>query len=170
MSDSGAGEYEFDALGRLAFELTLLSRHYTGATPRRAGHQLERSAFLILTRLELEHALSLRELAEAFRLDISTLNRQVAAMSRQQLVVRVPDPDGGVARKVQASAKGLALLAADRALGREGLRSVVSEWSEPDLAQLGALISRFNRDIEAREENPWPRPAAESIAEAGPRP
>ncbi|MFC8531657.1 MarR family winged helix-turn-helix transcriptional regulator [Nocardia sp. NPDC057227] len=168
MSDSGSGEY--DAVERLSFELTLLSRHYTGATPRRAGHQLERSAFLILTRLELEHALSLRELAEAFRLDISTLNRQVAAMSRQQLVVRVPDPDGGVARKVRASAKGLELLAADRALAHEGLRTVVSEWPEADLAQLGALISRFNRDIEQREENPWPRPAADSVAEPGQRP
>lgn len=156
MSDSGCGDP--DALDRLSFELTLLSRHYNTYSARRPGFRLDRSAFLILTRLEMATALSLRELAEAFRLDISTINRQVAAMSRQHLVVRVPDPDGGVARKVRASAEGLELLAHDRALGRQGMEKVVADWSEADIALLGSLVARFNADIERREANPWPRP------------
>ncbi len=44
-------------------ELTLLSRYHAHA--QRAGFQLDRSAYLLLGRLELEHPLSLKQLAEA---------------------------------------------------------------------------------------------------------
>src|SRR3954453_23852382 len=101
------GAPEDKALTRLVFELTLLSRHFPASLLRRPGFQLDRSAYLILSRLEIDSPLSLRELSEAFQLDISTINRQVGAMLKQGLVERVPDPDGGIARKIQASAKGM---------------------------------------------------------------
>ncbi|WP_040869541.1 MarR family winged helix-turn-helix transcriptional regulator [Nocardia exalbida] len=157
MSDSGPGDDA--ALSRLTFELSLLSRHFPAALLRRPGFQLDRSAYLILTRLELDHPLSLRELAEAFRLDISTINRQVAAMLRQGLVDRVPDPDGGIARKIRASPKGLESLASDRVQSRQGIGAVVADWTEADIDQLSKLIARFNQSVEDKEHNPWPRPS-----------
>ncbi|MGO4616426.1 MarR family winged helix-turn-helix transcriptional regulator [Nocardia sp. 2YAB30] len=156
MSDSGLADST--ALTRLAFELSLLARHFPAALPRRPGFQLDRSAYLILTRLELDAPLSLRELSEAFQLDISTINRQVGAMLKQGLVDRVPDPDGGIARKIRASAKGLELLAADRAQSRQGIGSVVADWADADVDQLSRLIARFNQSVEHIEDNPWPRP------------
>jgi DNA-binding MarR family transcriptional regulator len=156
MSDSGPGDDA--ALSRLAYELSLLSRHFPAALLRRPGFQLDRSAYLILTRLELDHPLSLRELSEAFRLDISTINRQVAAMLRQGLVDRVPDPDGGIARKIRASPKGLESLASDRVQSRQGIGAVVADWTEADIDQLSKLIARFNQSVEDKERNPWPRP------------
>ncbi|MFG3620844.1 MarR family winged helix-turn-helix transcriptional regulator [Nocardia sp. NPDC047654] len=156
MSDSGPGDDA--ALSRLAYELSLLSRHFPAALLRRPGFQLDRSAYLILTRLELDHPLSLRELSEAFRLDISTINRQVAAMLRQGLVDRVPDPDGGIARKIRASPKGLESLASDRVQSRQGIGAVVADWTEADIDQLSKLIARFNQSVEDKEHNPWPRP------------
>ncbi|MBF6217220.1 winged helix-turn-helix transcriptional regulator [Nocardia abscessus] len=156
MSDFGPGDSA--ALTRLAFELSLLSRHFPAALLRRPGFRLDRSAYLILTRLELDHPLSLRELSEAFRLDISTINRQVGAMLKQGLVDRVPDPDGGIARKIRASAKGLDFLASDRKQSRQGIGAVVAEWSDADVDQFSRLIARFNQSVEDREDNPWPRP------------
>ncbi|MGW5730758.1 MarR family winged helix-turn-helix transcriptional regulator [Nocardia beijingensis] len=158
MSDSGPGDKA--ALNRLTFELSLLSRHFPAALLRRPGFQLDRSAYLILTRLELDHPLSLRELSEAFQLDISTINRQVGAMRKQGLVERVPDPDGGIARKIRASAKGLELLAADRKQSRQGIGAVVAEWTEDDIDLFSRLIARFNKSVEDKEANPWPRPAS----------
>ena len=146
------------ALGRLDFELTLLSRHYPATMLRRPGFRLDRSAYVILTRLEIDSPLSLRELAEALQLDISTINRQIAAMLRQDLVERVPDPEGGVARKIRASVDGLRYLAADRARSHEGIGAVVAEWSTEDIDRLGTLIARFNASIEHLEDNRWPRP------------
>ncbi|MGV9725067.1 MarR family winged helix-turn-helix transcriptional regulator [Nocardia beijingensis] len=157
MSDSGPGDKA--ALNRLTFELSLLSRHFPAALLRRPGFQLDRSAYLILTRLELDHPLSLRELSEAFQLDVSTINRQVGAMRKQGLVERVPDPDGGIARKIRASAKGLELLAADRKQSRQGIGAVVAEWTEDDIDLFSRLIARFNQSVEDKEANPWPRPA-----------
>lgn len=153
-----SGPEDDDELTRLVFELTLLSRHFPASLLRRPGFQLDRSAYLILTRLEMDSPLSLRELSEAFQLDISTINRQVAAMLKQGLVERVPDPDGGIARKIRASAKGLELVAADREQSQEGIGAVVADWTAADIAQLSGLISRFNMSIEHLEENPWPRP------------
>ncbi|WP_329413215.1 MarR family winged helix-turn-helix transcriptional regulator [Nocardia vinacea] len=156
-----SGPEDDDELTRLVFELTLLSRHFPASLLRRPGFQLDRSAYLILTRLEMDFPLSLRELSEAFQLDISTINRQVAAMLKQSLVERVPDPDGGIARKIRASAKGLELVTADREQSQEGIGAVVADWTAADIAQLSGLISRFNMSIEHLEENPWPRPPAQ---------
>ncbi|WP_227996580.1 MarR family winged helix-turn-helix transcriptional regulator [Nocardia australiensis] len=146
------------ALSRLAFEVALLARHFPTTLLRRPGFQLDRSAYLILTRLEINSPLSLRELSEAFQLDISTINRQVAAMLKQGLVERVPDPGGGIARKVRASGKGLEMVAADHAQSSEGIGVVLADWSEADIETLGTYIARFNESIEHLEDNPWPRP------------
>lgn len=156
MSDSGPAADA--ALPRLVYELTLLARHFPASLLRRPGFQLDRSAFLILTRLEHDTPLSLRELSEAFQLDISTINRQVAAMLKQGLVDRVPDPAGGIARKIQASAKGLEALASDRMQSHDGIGAVVADWPGADIEQLGKLIARFNHSVEHLEDNPWPRP------------
>ncbi|MEU8901058.1 MarR family winged helix-turn-helix transcriptional regulator [Nocardia sp. NPDC048505] len=147
-----------EALPRLVYEITLLSRHFPTAVLRRPGFRLDRSAYLLLIRLELDGPLSLRELSEAFRLDISTINRQVGSMLKLGLVERVPDPEGGIARKIRASTEGLAELAHDRAQSREGIGSVVADWDEADVAQLSKLVARFNASIEEKENNPWPRP------------
>lgn len=159
MSESGPADKA--ALQRLVFELTLLSRHFPASLLRRPGFQLDRSAFLLLTRLEIDSPLSLRELSEAFQLDISTINRQVGAMLKHGLVERVTDPDGGIARKLRASAKGLELLAADRKQSHEGIGAVVADWADADVSMLSELVSRFNESIEHIEDNPWPRPPAD---------
>lgn len=156
MSDSGPTDDA--ALTRLAFELSLLARHFPAAVLRRPGFRLDRSAYLILTRLELDSPLSLRELSEAFRLDVSTINRQVGAMLKQGLVDRVPDPEGGIARKIRASTQGLELLAADRRQSRAGIGTVVAGWAESDVDQFSRLVARFNQSVEHIEHNPWPRP------------
>lgn len=162
MSDSAALPAAPDrrdptVLARLVLELTLLSRQYPAAR-RNSPFQLDRSAYLILTRLQLGGPLSLRELAEAFGLDVSTVNRQVAAMLDQDLVERVPDPDGGIARKVRPSEKGLRLFEDDLALQRRGVGAVVAGWPDDEVEQLVRLMERFNEGVEGLARHPWPRP------------
>jgi len=162
MSDSalpaGAADHrDPTVLARLVLELTLLSRHHPAAR-RRTPFQLDRSAYLILTRLQLGAPLSLRELAEAFGLDVSTINRQVAAMIEQDLVERVPDPDGGVARKIQPSEKGIRLIEADLELQRSGVANMLADWPDDEIDQLVRLMERFNESVEGVVRHPWPRP------------
>ncbi|WP_107984307.1 MarR family transcriptional regulator [Rhodococcus sp. OK519] len=141
----------------IEYELTLLSRYHALAWQR--GRQtLDRSAYLILARLELDRLMSLKELAEAFLLDISTINRQVGALERNGLVERVADPGGGVARKVRPTEKGMAQMRADRDLNRSGVGRVLEEWTPDEVELLQSLLVRFNRGVEAIEGRQWPRP------------
>lgn len=151
--------WELNALER---EISLFARHHLSVQQSRPGQQLERSAYLLLTRLESAESMSLRELAEAFRLDVSTINRQVAPLLKQGLVERFPDPEGGMARRFRPSPEGLERLAADRERSREGVAMVVGDWSPERLGTFLDLLTSFNVKIEELEGNPWPRPDDES--------
>lgn len=145
-------------LSNVEYELTLLSR-YHALTWQRGGQMLDRSAYLILSRLELDHLMSLKELSEAFLLDISTVNRQVGALERKGLVERIADPEGGVARKVRPTEEGMARMRADRAQNRAGVGRVLERWSADEIGLLRSMLVRFNRDVEELEGRSWPRPA-----------
>jgi DNA-binding MarR family transcriptional regulator len=144
-----------NVVAAVEYEMTLLSRYRQREL---SGMALDRSAYLLLGRLELEHPLSLKELAVAFSLDISTINRQVTALVREGLVEYVLDPDGGAARKVQSTPAGLAGLYDDRRHSRDGVERVVAGWSAADLTHLRDLLTRFNTAIEDLQGIHWPRP------------
>ncbi|MFJ8660209.1 MarR family winged helix-turn-helix transcriptional regulator [Streptomyces sp. NPDC093795] len=138
----------------------LLGRHAHLYAPRSraAGDHLDRSAYVVLTRIRMHGPMSIGQLSEAFGLDASTLNRQTAAMLRTGVVERIPDPDGGIARKFRITAEGERRLDADRDANIAGLDRVMEDWSPEDVARFAAYLERFNRDIERLEKRPWPRP------------
>lgn len=147
-----------DRIETIEFEALVLGRHLspTRLSPERP-HPLERSAYTLLRRLALQGPMSIKQLSEAFALDVSTLNRQTAALVRDGLAERIPDPEGGVARKFRVTEVGLDRLAGERRANTEGLQRVLAAWSEEDLATLADMLRRFNADIERRDGRPWPR-------------
>jgi len=143
-------------IAALEVELTLLARHHLHSSQHSAERLLDRSGYHLLSRLELG-PMNLKQLAEAFRLDPSTVNRQVNALLRAGLLERVPDPEGAVARVLRPTAEGLDLLHRDRAIVQEQIARVVGEWSGTDLDDLHRLLEKLNSSIEALEGRPWPR-------------
>lgn len=137
-------------------ELTLLARHNLHNGPR-AGMALDRSGYSILTRLAQQPGMTLAELAEAFGLDISTVNRQVARLRERSYVERVLDPGGGAARRLSPTREGLKALRSDRRAIQAGIERVLDGWSNQDRERLRALLTRFNEDVERLEGRPWPR-------------
>ena len=104
--------------------------------------------------------MSIGELSDAFGLDASTLNRQTAAAMRAGLVERIPDPDGGMARKFRITDEGARL---PRRRNGEG----IVQRPGPGHGRLGRTRTsppspptcrRFNTDIERIGGRPWPRP------------
>ncbi|WP_329202035.1 MarR family winged helix-turn-helix transcriptional regulator [Streptomyces sp. NBC_01435] len=146
-------------LSDLERELTLLSRHFIAARGPRMGQSLERSAYVLLTRLEVGEPLTLKELALSFQVDVSTINRQVGAMLRNGLVERIPDPEGGMARKFRPTALGLERLAADRAVSRAGTTRLIeaSGWTDRRTEEFVTLLVEFNQSIERLEGLTWSR-------------
>lgn len=109
------------------------------------------------SRLEADRPLTAREVADALQLEISTVTRQVGAMLRAGLVERIPDPDGGLARRLRPTRIGLRRLAADREVYRAGLGKVVEGWSARDRDELNTLLRRLNEGIESLQSGRWPR-------------
>ncbi|MCX4904813.1 MarR family winged helix-turn-helix transcriptional regulator [Streptomyces sp. NBC_00878] len=143
----------------IEFEAMLLGRHMYLLTPHARGlhGRLDRSAYLLLSRIRAEGPMSIGRLSDAFGLDVSTLNRQTAAMLRVGVVERIPDPDGGVARKFAITAEGERRLSSDRAENVAGLEKVVADWTPEDVTEFAALLSRLNRDLEHHDGRLWPR-------------
>lgn len=149
-------------------ELMLIGRHQVMAVRqgRRPEGWLDRSAYTLLSRLEAEGPMSIGQLAEAFSLDTSTVNRQTSAMLKSGLVERIPDPDGGLARKLRVTEVGEQRLAADRQFSLEGISRVLDGWTPAEVRQLADCLIHFNASIERREGHPWPRQATASRSAA----
>ncbi|MFJ7265364.1 MarR family winged helix-turn-helix transcriptional regulator [Streptomyces sp. NPDC099050] len=151
-------------LEKLERELMLLARHQVPARRERDTERLERSAYLLLSRIDTQGPMSIGQLSEAFGLDTSTVNRQTAALLRCGLAERVPDPEGGMARKLCITDEGGRRLAEDREINRSCLARVVAGWSPEEVRQLEDSLVRLNRSAEALEGRHWPR-----LEENGPR-
>lgn len=143
-------------IAALEVELSLLARHFLHSSQHSPERLLDRSGYQLLSRLELG-PLTLKQLAEAFRLDASTVNRQVNALLRAGLVERIPDPAGAVAKVLRPTAAGLDLLHRDRATVQDQLATVLDGWKRQDRDDLRRLLEKLNTSIEALEGRPWPR-------------
>lgn len=143
----------------LVRELMLVNRHFVlgVADSYRGGDRLDRSAFILLSRIEAEGPMSIGQLAEAFALDTSTVNRQTAAMLRIGVAERIPDPEGGLARKLRITEEGRKRLRSERDWAVSGLRQVLRDWKPEEIGQLLASVTRFNQSIEEVSGKPWPR-------------
>ncbi|MEU9431561.1 MarR family transcriptional regulator [Streptomyces sp. NPDC048252] len=142
------------------YEQMLLSRHtfLNQRGGRRKDSVMERSAYILLSRIRVQGPMSIGELSEAFGLDASTLNRQTAAAMRAGLIERIPDPEGGMARKFRLTDEGTRLLDSEREGIVDILDQVMTDWPDEDIAAFAGYLRRFNYGIEAIGGRPWPRP------------
>ncbi|MFI7301188.1 MarR family winged helix-turn-helix transcriptional regulator [Streptomyces sp. NPDC050121] len=144
---------------RMERELLILMRHMTMAGPRGPGKQagLDRSAYVLLSRLEAQGPMSIPELVEAFGLASSTLNRQTTALLKNGLVERTIDPSGSIVHKFRITEEGLSRLKAERDRTASGLDQTLSDWTPERLERFIDDLEQFNTDIERTTGRPWPR-------------
>lgn len=110
---------------------------------------LDWAAFSVLFQLVKCGARRQGELAEMTMLDPSTISRYAAQLTRAGLIERRPDPDDGRAVQLGATQAGLAMHDTMIARRDELFRQTMINWTLEDVAALGALIARFNDDLEA---------------------
>ncbi|WP_425825247.1 MarR family winged helix-turn-helix transcriptional regulator [Streptomyces fractus] len=140
------------------FEHMVLGRHQLGNEKRRRqADRLERSAYIMLSRIQAQGPMSIGQLSEAFLLDASTLNRQTASAMRSGLLERIPDPDGGMARKFRLTEEGERRLVEERETHVQELDKVFEDWPADDVETFARYLQRFNTSIERLSGQPWPR-------------
>lgn len=135
-------------LARLESALTELNRQPSLGAFGEVAVGLERSAYIILGKLHRDGPQSIGQLADAFGLDQSTVNRQTAAMVRSGLIERIADPDGGIARKFVATEDGVSRFTEHRDWRSEALGRVLSDWSREELGAFAAMLERFTGDLD----------------------
>lgn len=114
---------------------------------------VDRSAYGILCRLADEGAQRLGTLAAAFGLDPSTITRQVQALEKAGLATRRADPADRRAFILQLTGDGLQVLNRTREYRRHRLDEILSDWSEGDREMLASLLTKFNKSIDALDED-----------------
>ncbi|MFI7667375.1 MarR family winged helix-turn-helix transcriptional regulator [Nocardia sp. NPDC049526] len=144
-------------LDKIEFETMLFGR-YSLASRQLGGRRLDRNTYTLLNRLRVAGPMTLGQLSEAVGQDVSTLNRRTAAMVRDDVVERIPDPDGGMARKFRITAEGERQLDRERDESLQTLATILADWSPQDAAAFADYLQRFNIDIERYLGRPWPRP------------
>jgi DNA-binding MarR family transcriptional regulator len=130
----------------IEYEQMLLSRY--AIAQHRGDEGLDRSAYLLLSRIQAQGPMTISQLSEAFHLDLSTVQRQTTAAMREELLERIPDPSGRVARKFTLTAHGIDRLRAVRERSTGALTRILRDWPTDDVNQFAELLHRFNADIE----------------------
>ncbi|MGP3918564.1 hypothetical protein [Nonomuraea sp. 10N515B] len=71
-----------------------------------------------------------------------------AVLLRGGLAERIPDPEGGMARKLRITEEGLRRVAAERDFRLGGLATVLKDWSRQELTSFAEGLAHFNASIE----------------------
>jgi DNA-binding MarR family transcriptional regulator len=144
-------------IGDIEFEMMMLGRYQLVASgAERDGGRLERSAYLLLSRINAQGPMTIRELSEAFHLDPSTVNRQTAAMLREGLVERAATPDK-IARSFRLTDQGRRRLDEGRDFILNRMEKIFGEWTADEVAVFAANLKRFSASIEQISGLSWPR-------------
>ncbi|GHB45951.1 MarR family transcriptional regulator [Streptomyces cirratus] len=109
-----------------------------------ARNSMDRAAYLLLNRLDLEGPMGVKALAGGMGIDSSTVTRQVAPLVDGGLVKRTSHPEDGRAVVLALSPRGLARLEEVRSSRRELMARVTQDWTEEEREAFTALLTRFN--------------------------
>jgi len=88
-------------------------------------------------------------LAEAMRLDQSTVSRHVSALEQARLVERLDDPDDRRAALLSMTPAGRRRLATILEERRAIFRAATADWSDADRARLAGLLDRMVRALDS---------------------
>lgn len=117
-----------------------------------AGLGLDRSGYITLARIEEAAAngpVRLTDLAEATGFDISTVSRQVRAVTEAGLVERSCDPSDQRASHLRLTPAGKATLDRARKASQDALSEMLSTWSVKERQTLARLLDRLVGQIAA---------------------
>ncbi|MUT66470.1 MarR family winged helix-turn-helix transcriptional regulator [Paenibacillus sp. NEAU-GSW1] len=133
------------ALETIEVELALLVRRITSITASKKIGSLERSAYLLLHQIASHGSAGVKALSDEFRLDISTVSRQAAALEQKGYVERIPDPQDGRAYSLQITKLGAKELIENREARIARIEALVKDWTDEEREQFGSLMKKFNR-------------------------
>ncbi|UVI30154.1 MarR family winged helix-turn-helix transcriptional regulator [Paenibacillus spongiae] len=134
-----------NSLDMIEFELTLLHRRLTSISTDKTIGNLDQSAYLLLQRIAYHGSTGVKALSDEFRLDISTVSRQAAALEQKGYVSRIPDPLDGRAYSLHITDQGIEELMESKNARQARIEELLKSWSDEERSLFGQLMKKFNR-------------------------
>jgi DNA-binding MarR family transcriptional regulator len=125
------------------------SRRLHRARQLRTGHQLSRSGWEFLRRVDDLCPLRVSQLAELLDLSLPVTSRALQRLEDDGLVARRPDPLDGRATRFVTTAEGRRVRASIQAAMHDELGTVLAGWSAADRRLLADLMPRLVADMRA---------------------
>ncbi len=101
----------------------------------------------LLYTLKCHGPMRLGDIAEAMRLDASTVSRHVQQLGDRGYIDRDPDPEDGRARIIAISDAGRAALKHTFDQRRALVSAALTEWEDADREQLRSELARLTRSL-----------------------
>lgn len=120
----------------------------------RARNSMDRAAYLLLNRLDIEGPMGVKALAEGMGIDSSTVTRQVAPLVESGLVKRANHPEDGRAVVLALSERGRERLEEVRESRRALMALVTEDWSTREREIFCELLGRFNSALSEYHARP----------------
>jgi DNA-binding MarR family transcriptional regulator len=131
------------------YQVAVLVRLITAARPENPEvAALDRSAYLILHEVQASPIpLSLQDLAERLKVDLSTISRQVSAMERKGLIERLTDQDDFRVHRVSATDSGVEAFHSMRRARHDLYKQILYDWDGQAVKTLAQELTRLNDSI-----------------------
>ncbi|MEO6605382.1 MAG: MarR family transcriptional regulator [Aeromicrobium sp.] len=139
-----------DSLRQLEDEVGILLRRVKPVLAERAAlvhPELQSASYLMLSWLAQQGPVRPALMAETFGIDKGAISRQLQHLVDLGLADRSADPQDGRATVVSASASAIELLQSVREQRREVLNLRLGDWTDADLAEFAATLSRYNTSL-----------------------
>jgi DNA-binding MarR family transcriptional regulator len=136
---------EEQSLGYLELELAILYRRINSISSHNKLGPLDRSAYLLLHQITTHGSAGVKALADEFKLDISTVSRQAAALENKGYIYKIPNPHDGRSYSFQITELGLKEYLESKKARMVKVKDVFENWSSEELKTFAKLLNKFNR-------------------------
>ncbi|MCC9198190.1 MarR family winged helix-turn-helix transcriptional regulator [Arthrobacter sp. zg-Y820] len=117
---------------------------------REVHPDMEPAAYGLLVLLQRQKAMRLTDIAASIGIGKPSVSRQIVMLESLGLVQKHADPEDGRAQTISLTREGSRALARTQAARKDLFRTLLEDWDEGDLVQLGSLLTKLN-DSYARE-------------------
>nr|NNM90694.1 MarR family transcriptional regulator [Bacilli bacterium] len=133
-----------ESLESIALELAILVRRITAMT-RQKDIELDRATYLLLHHIITHGFAGVKELAQTFGLDVSTVSRQVAVLEKKGYVKRTQDLSDRRAFSLTITTRGQTVCDAYKTDRLTKLEQHLKGWSTEEIQTFSALLQKYNQ-------------------------
>lgn len=117
---------------------------------REVHPEMEPAAYGLLVLLQRQEAMRLTDIAASIGIGKPSVSRQIVMLESLGLVQKHADPQDGRAQTISLTPEGSQALARTQAARKDLFRTLLEDWEDEELVQLGSLLTKLN-DSYARE-------------------